>query len=202
MAKSVFDPKFQIEDIDSKIVVALERISEAFRVGLWSESKQNGLSPIQIQLLLFIHFHKAQLCKVSYLAQEFNMTKATISDAVRVLEKKELLKRIPSVEDKRSHSLQITSKGKAIAKKAAGFANMIQQPLQNMEATQKEALLGSLFDLIHNLQKNEVITVQRMCTTCRFFNASKEGEPAYCQFLKVNLPTEALRVDCPEHEAK
>ena len=66
------------------------------------------------------------------------MTKATISDSVRVLEKKELVKRIPSVEDKRSHSLQITSEGKTIAKKAAGFANMIQNPLQKMAKDQKE----------------------------------------------------------------
>ena len=54
--KSSFDLKRQSTKIESKIVVALERISEAFRVLLWNESKENSLSPIQIQLLIFFTF--------------------------------------------------------------------------------------------------------------------------------------------------
>jgi hypothetical protein len=41
-----FDQYRQTEKTESKTVVALERISEAFRVLLWDESKKNGLSPI------------------------------------------------------------------------------------------------------------------------------------------------------------
>jgi hypothetical protein len=72
--KSPFDLNQQNKKVESKIVVALERISEAFRVLLWNESKENALSPIQIQILIFLLFHSDEMCKVSYLAQEFNMT--------------------------------------------------------------------------------------------------------------------------------
>ena len=91
MNYSSFHLTEQNQKIESRIVVALERISESFRVLLWNESKENSLSPIQIQLLIFIQFHAQEKCKVGYLADEFNMTKATISDAIKSLEQKELI---------------------------------------------------------------------------------------------------------------
>jgi len=47
------------------------------------------VSPIQIQILLFCASHKQENLKVSFLANEFDLTKATISDSVKVLIKKE-----------------------------------------------------------------------------------------------------------------
>mgnify|MGYP006294391957 CR=1 FL=1 len=73
MKYSSFNLDEQNQKIESRIVVALERISEAFRVLLWNESKENSLSPIQIQILIFIQFHAQEKCKVGYLADEFNI---------------------------------------------------------------------------------------------------------------------------------
>ena len=79
MNPSVFDINNQLQSIESKIVVALERISEAFRVLLWEEAKEHALSPIQVQLLIFCCFHTEEKRKIGFLAVEFNLTKATIS---------------------------------------------------------------------------------------------------------------------------
>jgi predicted transcriptional regulator len=38
----------------------------------------------------FLMFHSEEKRKVSYLAEEFNMTKATISDSIKVLEQKKV----------------------------------------------------------------------------------------------------------------
>lgn len=57
---SAFNPERQESNIDSKIVVALERISEAFRVLLWDESRDTTLSPIQLQILIFILFQSPE----------------------------------------------------------------------------------------------------------------------------------------------
>ena len=78
-------------DLNQKIVNSLERISQAFRVLLWNESKEYGLSPIQIQILIFLFTHSPEKRKISYLAREFDMTKATISDSVKVLFQKSLV---------------------------------------------------------------------------------------------------------------
>ena len=49
--------------VNHKITQALERISKAFRVLLWEESKKHGISPIQIQLLIFCSSHKPENVK-------------------------------------------------------------------------------------------------------------------------------------------
>jgi len=54
----VFDPIEQNENIDSKIIAGLERISRVFRLLLWDIAKDENLSPIQIQFLIFLLYNK------------------------------------------------------------------------------------------------------------------------------------------------
>src|SRR5690606_3707908 len=118
MKYSSFNLNEQNQKIESRIVVALERISEAFRVLLWNESKENSFSPIQIHILNFIYIHTLEKCKVGYLADEFNMTKAKISDSVKVVLSKEIVTKESDPINTRSFSLTLTNEGKKIAKKA------------------------------------------------------------------------------------
>lgn len=198
MKHSSFNLTKQSQKIESRIVVALERISEAFRVLLWNESKENSLSPIQIQILIFIHFHALEKCKVGYLADEFNMTKATISDSVRVLLAKELVVKETDPIDTRSYSISLTNEGKNIVKKASFFASSIEQPLEKLTQEQKTIMLNGLLKLIYDLNKSGVITIQRMCFTCAYYNS--ENGIHYCNLLKTKLAESEIRVDCPEHE--
>jgi DNA-binding MarR family transcriptional regulator len=198
MKHSSFHLKEQNQKIESRIVVALERISEAFRVLLWNESKENSLSPIQIQILIFIYFHSPEKCKVGYLADEFNMTKATISDSVKVLLSKELVTKETDPNDTRSFTLSLTNEGKKIAKKASLFASSIEQPIEKLTQEQKTIMLNGLLKLIYDLNKSGIITIQRMCFTCS--NYQLDNGIHYCKLLKSKLAENELRVDCPEHE--
>ena len=127
MSKSSFDIRFQEKDTAAKIVAGLERIAEAFRVLIWERAKKLGLSPIQIQLLIFVAHHEQKLCNVSHLAQEFNLTKPTISDAIRVLAKKGLIKKEASAVDKRAYSILLSEEGKKIVGQTEGFAHSIYE---------------------------------------------------------------------------
>lgn len=198
MKYSSFNLSEQNQKIESRIVVALERISEAFRVLLWNESKENSLSPIQIQILIFVYFHSLEKCKVGYLADEFNMTKATISDSVKILLTKDLVAKETDPTDTRSYSLSLTTEGKKIAKKASLFASSIEQPLEKLTEEQKTIMLNGLLKLIYDLNKSGVITIQRMCFTC--INYQHDKGIHYCKLLKSRLAESELRVDCAEHE--
>ncbi|HRP90919.1 MAG TPA: MarR family winged helix-turn-helix transcriptional regulator [Edaphocola sp.] len=198
MKYSSFNLSEQNQKVESRIVVALERISEAFRVLLWNESKENSLSPIQIQILIFVYFHSQEKCKVGYLADEFNMTKATISDSVKVLLSKDLVAKETDPIDTRSYSLSLTTEGKKIAIKASFFASSIEQPLEKLNEEQKTVMLNGLLKLIYDLNKSGIITIQRMCFTCSNYQVDKGVH--YCKLLKSQLAERELRVDCPEHE--
>ncbi len=194
---SSFDITRQHYSVESKIVASLERISEAFRVLLWNESKENALSPIQIQILIFLLFHSEEQSKVSYLAREFNMTKATISDSVKLLLQKGLIQKIDDRTDTRSYVIGLTPEGRNIATKSAGFAFSIEKPLHSLSDQQKETILVGLLKLIQELHRAGIITMQRMCFTCSHYRAH-EGTH-FCTLLQSSLATHELRVDCPEH---
>lgn len=198
MKPSSFDLSIQNQKIESKIVVALERISQAFRVLLWSESKDNSLSPIQIQQLIFLLYHSPEKCRINYLAKEFNMTKATISDSVRVLLSKKLISREPDPNDTRSHTLSLTPAGKQIAEKASLFSSILEKPIEKLTQDQKLTMLNGLLRLIYDLNRAGIISVQRMCFSCKFYQLDQGIH--HCHLLKTKLAESEIRLDCPEHE--
>ncbi len=199
MNDSVFDPKAQIGNPDLKIIASLERLGEGFRTLLWEKAKVLGISPIQIQILIFVQFHSDEKCKVSYLAQEFRLTKATISEAVKSLEFKGFIVRQPEILDTRSHTIHLTEAGRSAVAQTAYFANPMLKSLVKISDTEKGILLEQMLSLIGQLQEAGIISIQRMCFSCRFYQKNDTGH--FCQFLKMSLKNIELRVDCGEFEA-
>ncbi|GEP91343.1 DNA-binding transcriptional regulator, MarR family [Chitinophaga terrae (ex Kim and Jung 2007)] len=195
---STFNPAQQAENTSSKVVASLERLSEAFRVLLWQEATQYGLSPIQIQVLTFLLHYPEEKRTVTTLANYFNMTKATISDAVKSLEQKNYLIRKPSPTDTRSHTLHLVKEGRAIARKVERFADPLQETVEQLSSKEQVGLLEQLMQLIHRLNQKEVISTQPMCLNCEHYTL-KRGH--YCNVLKSSLKG-GLLIDCHAFELK
>lgn len=200
MKGKVFDPKNQELELTSKIVAGLERVSQAFKVLLWDKAKELGLSPIQIQLLIFCSYHKSDLNNVSFLAQEFNVTKPTISDAVKVLDKKGLIEKEYSTIDNRSYSIYLSDSGKAVVAQTEDFAHPILESLKEMAAPEQSVFYQTLSRLLFQLNRKGVLAVQRTCYACRFYSKSEKG--SYCNLLERWLEQTEIRLDCPEFQAQ
>ncbi len=200
MRDSIFNPKHQETDMSSKIVAGLERISEAFKVLLWEKAKLLGLSPIQIQILIFIKYHKLEFCNVSHLAKEFNITKPTISDAVRVLDKKELIKKVSSSSDNRSYGIQLSDSGKTIVSETENFATPLKKQLDGISNDDLEQTFQTISQLIYKINKIGVLTVQRTCYACKFYQ--KNVNQHFCNLLEKELQNSEIRIDCTEFEEK
>jgi len=198
MEKSIFNTEYQQSEITSKIVVSLERISEAFKSLLWDYAKKIKLSPIQIQILIFIAYHKSSYSKVSYLANEFNITKPTISDAVRVLNQKGLVQKDFTEMDNRSYTISLTSKGKKVVKETENFANPIKKEIEKINNKELEILYQSLNKVIYSLNRVGILTVQRTCYNCNFYE--KIEKKHFCKLLEKELHNSEIRIDCPEYE--
>lgn len=200
MSKSIFNPNQQETNISSKIVAGLERVSEAFKVLLWEKAKLLGLSPIQIQILIFIKYHKIEFCNVSHLAKEFNVTKPTISDAVRILDKKELIQKVYSSSDSRSYAIQLSDSGKSIVSKIENFAHPLKNQLNGIDNDDLEQTFQTLSQLIYKLNQIGILTVQRTCYACKFYQ--KNDNIHYCNLLEKELLNSKIRIDCNEFEGK
>lgn len=78
----------------------------------------------------------------------------------------------------------------------AHFANPMLGSLAKIPSTQKGILLEQLLGVIGQLQRAGIISIQRMCLSCRFYQKNNEGH--FCQFLEKPLNNSELRVDCGE----
>lgn len=200
MNDNIFNPTYQETNLSNKIVAGLERVSEAFKVLLWEKAKTLGLSPIQIQILIFIKYHKLEFCSVSYLAKEFNVTKPTISDAVKVLVHKGLIEKVYSSSDSRSYAIQLSNSGEKIVLETENFAQPLKNQLNEIDNNDLESTFKALSKLIYKLNQIEVLTVQRTCYACKFYQ--KNGNKHFCNLLEKELMNTEIRIDCPEFEAK
>ena len=200
MKKSIFNPEQQQKDISSKIVAGLERISEVFKILLWEKAKLVGLSPIQIQILIFIAYHKQNLCNVSHLAKEFNVTKPTVSDAVRVLDRKGMIAKDFSSSDSRSYSITLTDLGIKTVDEIYDFANPLKKQIDTIDPNELENLFETMSKLIYKLNRSGILTVQRTCYGCKFYQ--KKEDTDYCNLLQKKLFSQDIRLDCPEYEKK
>ena len=199
---SAFNPENHLVNIDAKIVASLEKISEVFRVLLWAEAKEHRVSPIQLQLLIFLKYHPLTAHRrIAFLAREFNLTKATISDSMRVLEEKGLVLRTDDATDSRGYNFSLTEKGEALTASVENFTGPLDGAIAALTAQQKEYLLSSVLDLIYRLNQMGIISTQRMCFNCYYYNGDR-ATTHYCNLVQAPLEYESIRFECPEHKMK
>jgi DNA-binding MarR family transcriptional regulator len=190
-------------ELDRKLLAALERIGQAQRVLQWDQAKRHGLTPIQLQLLVRIGSEPRHRRRVTALAAELDVSGPTVSDAVAALRRKRLVESGPAPADRRATQLELTERGRKLAGELNAWQERIASRLPAVAGEDKAAALGMLLDLIGELQRERVITVARMCTTCRFFaRDAHPGEPLrhHCRLLDAPIGQADLRVDCPEHQ--
>ena len=197
---SPFDIAKQQSQTDSKLVIAFEKMAEIFRVLLWEKAKAHGLSPIQIQLLIHIAHHKETQTAPAQLAREFNLTKPTISDAIKSLLQKELVKQKTNPADARSKWLLLTQTGQHLVKDLEQYPAPLQAALGSISTAQKGTMLQQVLAVLSTLSDSGLISRSNMCFQCRFYEGNRDSEH-HCTFLQKDLAPEALRIDCPEFEA-
>ncbi|AEW01870.1 hypothetical protein A4D02_07655 [Niastella koreensis] len=198
---SAFDPERHLTNVDYKIVAALEKISEVFRVLLWTEAKEHKLSPIQMQLLIFIKYHNSdKQRRIASMAREFNMTKATISDSIKVLEQKGLIERADDMLDSRSFNFSLTDKGVKLTGMIENFTKPLDGAIATLSIPQKNEFLVSVLDLIFRLNQNGIISTQRMCYNCYYYNGDRQ-QNHFCNLMQKELAIDELRIECPEHKS-
>jgi len=197
---SAFNPQEQVLNVDAKLVYALERVSQIYRTLLWQTQVETGLSPIQSQILIFMLFHDDKLLSISAFALEFSVTKATISDAFKTLEKKGLVRKEKDIVDKRRQILKLTKEGIVLAEKIKSYTEPLDAILKEFPSETKLTLFSTLSDILKALNNKNLLAPLRMCTSCHYFQL-KEGK-AYCNLLETPLKDEEIRLDCPEYESR
>jgi DNA-binding MarR family transcriptional regulator len=184
--------------LNEKIFSALERIHTSSKSALQRAGQSLGLSPLQAQIIFFVLLRGE--ANVSQLAEQLCVSKPTISDSVAALLSKKLIKKILGKEDARGYRAVLTTKGRSEAALLANYATPFQDSINALTESQKQALWDALLHLLQTMGVQGLIPYQRMCLSCQHLARNVGSDAYYCRLMEKPLPSEALRIDCDEHE--
>ncbi|MGE0143584.1 MAG: MarR family winged helix-turn-helix transcriptional regulator [Planctomycetota bacterium] len=189
------------EALHSKIADALARLATLARSSEQGGADAEAVSPLQARVLNTLARRGA--LRVGDIAQELLVTHGTASLAISALAEKELIAKTPDPSEHRAVLVELTRRGKAVARKAGSWVALALEPaVQRLPAARAGELLATLLDLILELEDSGAIARSRMCLTCRHFRRSGgSGErPHFCALLESPIRGPDLRVECADHE--
>ena len=197
----LYDPAYQNQSLALRTTAALDKLADVFKTLLWESQKEHQLSPLQQKLLIFVASHKPEENTVSNLVQEFNLTKATVSDCISTLVSKKWLNKQLNHKDNRRFYIELTAQGEEKLKGLSDFSEPLQKAIaQDSEENLKE-FYKSLYNLLGRLNQPQLATLNRSCLDCQAYRSDPLNY-AFCMQLRIQLPPENRRLDCPEYISK
>jgi DNA-binding MarR family transcriptional regulator len=184
-----------------KILSAMEKLTQIQRILLWDVAKIEGLSPIQIQFLIHLGRYRENLCTVSVLAREFDLTKATVSDAINTLVSKGMASKFRERLDRRSYSIRLTAKGRSALKRIEGWQDRLLERINSFSDAEKEGALMFFMKLIKLFYDDGIISRARMCITCENYTRISEDDTGdyYCRLTGETLTRGDLSLGCENY---
>ncbi len=197
----LYDPTYQNQSLSLRTTAALDKIADVFKTLLWESQKVHNLSPLQQKLLIFVASHKTEENTVSNLVTEFNLTKATISDCVSTLVAKKWLQKELNFKDNRRFYITLTPQGEEKLNQLSDFSKPLQDIISQDSEENLQRLYSTLYNLLERLESKKLTTLNRSCLDCKAYRKDPLNY-AFCMQLRIQLPPENRRLDCPEYQSK
>jgi DNA-binding MarR family transcriptional regulator len=187
------------DDLAARIVAALDRLANARRVQRQSFATARGLTLLQLELLATVAGGPPPQPLVGTLADEIGVSQPTVTDSVRALERKGLVRRTPDPQDARRVRIALTDDGTRLAAEYADLDEAFVRAVEQLPGHTQEEAFAALLGVITALVDDGTITVARTCATCHFHR--HDGMSHHCTLLGADLPARALQVNCAEHRS-
>jgi DNA-binding MarR family transcriptional regulator len=169
---------------------------------LRERGKVRGLSPAQIQTLLFLKYARPGVRTIGGLADRLVVSYATASDVADALERKRLLQRNPLPTDQRVVMLALTEQGEHESAMLEDVLDEIENAVAALPDTDQEALVRATQSIIRYLQVRGYVKVYEMCWGCQFFRRNAHPDdprgPHHCAYVDAPLPEQNTYLECPD----
>lgn len=190
----------ELQSLPGRVAAGLQKLALLMRHEAWHAADRRGLSPTQAQALATLAASSEPL-GVGAVADRLTLTPGTVSEAVRVLVEKGLVRKERSAEDARAVLLRLTPAGRREADRAGVSPQVLLEATTALDDASQDALLRGLTALIRSLQEAGRVPVSRMCGTCRYFRPHEHDDarrPHHCAWLDEPIGDADLRFECPE----
>lgn len=140
--------KPRVSDPDMELLFAFEKLCRYFRAWYTQEGKRHDLSPVQVQILIYLLRPLPQHRNLTTIAHEFFISKASLSESIKGLMNKKLVTRLSLKSDKRVQYLNLTRSGKKLGGQLGQIPKVLNVPIRSMKRVEKQRLVNGVLNLI------------------------------------------------------
>jgi DNA-binding MarR family transcriptional regulator len=182
----------------SQVQHLIERLGNLLRTQTRNALIEHGLQPIQFEALHYLsicnRYSNTPMGVTEYLRQ----TKGTVSQTIKVLEKKGLVVKAADSVDKRVAHITLTDSGQRL------LTTLFPSPLLTSLEDQLEnnkiiTLEDSLRHLLRSAQIENDFKTFGQCSTC-VHNIKSSGQYFLCGLTKEKLSNSDIKLICREHQ--
>lgn len=159
-----------------------------------AEGWEGDLNPTQRAALLYLARANRFSRAPSHVADYLSATRGTVSQTLKALHRKGLIRERRSETDKRSFSYEPTPEGIALVSAGDGLSKVLAQ-LSSAEAAD---FADKLTHLISGLLQEREGRPFGVCRTC--LHHETRGKAGFCRLLHVEIGKEGLDQLCHEHK--
>jgi DNA-binding MarR family transcriptional regulator len=176
----------------------LERLASLLRTEARNMLFEHGLQPIQFEALHYLsicnRYSDTPMGVTEYLGQ----TKGSVSQTLKVLEKKGLIEKTPDQGDKRVAHISLTKAGRHRVNSIlpSPLLASASKQLSKKDATSIDA---SLRNLLKSIQQANNSKTFGQCATCSH-NIKLSRDEYMCGLTKEALSSQDIELICREHE--
>jgi len=175
----------------------IERLCNLVRADVRTICNEHGIRPVQLEALGFLTQCNRYSDTPQAVAEYLGLTKGTVSQTLKVLEKKGLLRKYSDAGDKRLVHLKPTASGRRLVQSAVP-APALMLGIEKLSNSEHQAAVESLRVLLRSVQQANDLKTFAPCNTCRFNQKHKTAY--FCELTQESLAAQDIVLLCREHQ--
>jgi DNA-binding MarR family transcriptional regulator len=175
----------------------IERLGNLVRADVRAVCNEYGMRPVQLEALGFLTQCNRYSDTPQAVAEYLGLTKGTVSQTLKVLEKKGLLRKYSDAGDKRLVHLKPTARGRRLVERAVP-SEALTLGIDKLSSSESQVAVESLRLLLRSVQQANELKTFAPCHTCRF-NQKREGGH-FCELTQESLAAQDIVLLCREHQ--
>ncbi|MCW8935569.1 MAG: MarR family transcriptional regulator [Gammaproteobacteria bacterium] len=176
----------------------IERLGNLLRVDSRRDGAEHGLQPVQLEALHYLSVCNRYSDTPKATSEYLGQTKGTVSQTLKVLEKKGFLRKVTDDNDKRVVHLKLTSAGDKLLQQFIP-SRQFKEACQHLSDESQTQIVSCLKELLQTTQRTNGMKTFGVCHSCRF-NQKIKADRYFCNLTQEPLSSKEIQLICREHE--
>ena len=175
----------------------IERLGNLVRADVRAVCHASGVRPVQLEALHYLTQCNRYSDTPQAVAEYLGLTKGTVSQTLKVLEEKGLLKKRSDPGDKRVVHLTPTASGRRLVERVVP-SDLLAMGVGRLSKSEQKATGEALRLLLRSVQKANSLRTFAPCHSCRFNQKIDDGY--LCELTQESLTEDDVVFICREHQ--